>query len=424
MSRSVLAVTLLSLGIAFGGEYRGKFTPDAEYVLSGQLARDLPPLPKVPFHFVKDGFAADRISKVPPVGVHPRVVLSPEDIVAIQKKIALGEKAGNVFRVILRDLHNKAAQKDPYRHDYGGAPWAGIDPVACKAILAHLTADAKLGREAVDWTMKHARFLEPRIDILNTHPEAAAWKPNFYYWSRTGVKVGGVDYRQAYEEGGAKRIAELAKKGVTFFGEDNQYAYTSLGAEYDYAHKFMTDAERAYVRKIIHKSTFGKYTTGMEIPGHFFINNHMSMGAEFLTLILAIEGEEGYDPRVLEVYAPRLVDKMTYDISPDGILYENVKGFIPLHPIFAAGRRGDRTHLRHSHLLAMMTAKFANTQCVYNRYIKRGRGRPGHRPSDLATLPEEPRYWTVGTGSGPGGDASFAWSWVLKHLYPKDPVVD
>ena len=85
---------------------------------------------------------------------------------------------------------------------------------------------------------------------------------------------------------------------------------------------------------------------------------------------------------------------------------------------------GTEQDTREGRNLAFRAAKFANTQCVYNRYIKRGRGRPGHRPQELAKLPEEPRYWTVGTGSGPGGDASFAWSWVLKHLYPKDPVVD
>ena len=31
------------------GEYRGRFAPDADYVLDGKLARDLGPLPPVPF---------------------------------------------------------------------------------------------------------------------------------------------------------------------------------------------------------------------------------------------------------------------------------------------------------------------------------------------------------------------------------------
>ena len=157
-----------------------------------------------------------------------------------------------------------------------------------------------------------------------------------------GVRVGGLDYKTAYREGGADRVRELADERVGFFAEDNQWAYTSLGAEYDYSEPFMTDAQRDYVRSVISRATSGKYTTGMEIPGHFFINNHMSMGAEFYTLLLSIEGEEGFDVRAAEQCVPRLMDKLTYDISPDGILYENVKGFIPLYPIYAAGRRGKR----------------------------------------------------------------------------------
>lgn len=51
-------------------KHRGKFTPHAQHVLSGQLARDLPPLPEVPFRLMgaEDGFRAERISEVHTVG--------------------------------------------------------------------------------------------------------------------------------------------------------------------------------------------------------------------------------------------------------------------------------------------------------------------------------------------------------------------
>jgi hypothetical protein len=45
-------------------------------------------------------------------------------------------------------------------------------------------------------------------------------------------------------------VRKLAKKGIEFFGQDNQWAFTSLGAEYDYAYNFMTDEERALVRRL------------------------------------------------------------------------------------------------------------------------------------------------------------------------------
>ncbi|RMD75868.1 MAG: hypothetical protein D6820_13795, partial [Lentisphaerae bacterium] len=433
MKRYFLSILIqISIMGVIGGEgknsgeprYRGRFAPDADYVLSGQLHRDLPKLPPVPFRLDASGFAQERLSKVPPPGVHPRVVLSPEDLDHIRKVYQMGEKAPVVFRITIKDMRYKARHAKPYRADYTGAPWGGINPVTCRLILAHLDNDEQAGREAVKLVMEHARFLEPMIDIINTHPGARAWKDHFYYFSRTGLRVGGIPYVEAYQQGGRRRIEELARKGVEFIVYDNQYAYTSLGMEYDYGYRFMTEEERAYVRRIIAKSTAGKYTTGMELPGHMFINNHMSMGAEFLTLVLSIEGEEGYDPRILKAYTPRLIDKMTYDISPGGVLFENVKGFIPIYPIWAAARRSQQNLLRHTHLLAMMRAKVQNTQNLYSRFIARGRPRPGWRLPKVGEGAREERFWTVGTGSGPGGDASFFWTWLLRYFYPHDKLID
>ena len=415
---------MVAWNVGISAEYRGRFTPDAEYVLSGKLAADLPPLPKVPFSLEAPGFRDDLLSKAPAVGVHPRVVLSPCDIDEIKAKIARGEKADVVFRVCLRELRNKAAQPKPMRETFGNAPWGGLGVIAAKGLLALLTDDKDLGREAAEWTVKHAHFLEPCMELLNSHPDAQAFKDNFYYFSRAGIRVGGLDYAVAYREGGAERVRELAKKGVEFYGQDNQWAYTSLGAEYDYCEPFMTDAERDYVRSVISRSTSGKYTTGMEIPGHFFINNHMSMGAEFYALLLSIEGEEGFDARAAEQCVPRLMDKLTYDISPDGILYENVKGFIPLYPIYAAGKRGERNHLKHDHLRAWFAAKAHASENIRNRYFQRGRHRPGLRLPEVGKGNDDPRFWVLGADSGPGGHAAFVWGWVLKRLFPEDPIID
>ena len=110
---SMVACCLALAAAAGAGEYPGRFTPDANYVLSGQLARDLPPLPDVPFHYVREGYAAERLSEVPPVGTHPRVALSPSDIEAIRRKAEFGEKADRVFRVMYRELRNAAARPGP-----------------------------------------------------------------------------------------------------------------------------------------------------------------------------------------------------------------------------------------------------------------------------------------------------------------------
>jgi hypothetical protein len=70
---SVVVVLFASSLLLADEEYRGKFTPDADYVLSGQLREDIGPLPPMPYRYLteQDGFDASALSSVPPAGVHP-----------------------------------------------------------------------------------------------------------------------------------------------------------------------------------------------------------------------------------------------------------------------------------------------------------------------------------------------------------------
>ena len=378
-------------------EYRGHFTPDAENVLGGFLVKNMPPLPKASFRLIsdKEGFNPARLSKVPPPGIHPRVLMSPEDIQEIKNKIALGDKADTIFRKALDEIKLQAAGKSGLH-----------DPIYTKGLLALITDDQALGREAAKDIVERAKYLEPIVDILNTHPGTKGFRDNWWYYSRTNVKsVDGTPYKEAYEKGGAQLIRELAAKSVEFSTDSLD---AGLLYVYDYTYPFMTDEEISAVRRVIGKLTKNRYTSGMELPGHMFINNQMSMGQDFLLLALAIEGEEGYEPRILEQYTPRLYDNLSYDISPDGILYERLKGFIPHLAVLAAGRR-DANLLRHSHLRAMLYA------CAYNARKLYYAGKDGKPVA---------RSWHCGYGSGPIHDNILYSLWVMKPFYPDDPMLD
>lgn len=225
-------------GTAPAEEYRGHFAPKADYILSGQRDRELPPSPPVKVDFIGNGCRIDRLSDVPAASVHPRVVLSGSDIEQLRGKAKDGARADATFRYVFKHLQTLAAIPGPERPDFGNAPWRGLGSIGAKGLVALITEDRALGRDAVEWTVKHARFLEPRIDLLNSDPQSAGWRENFYYWARTGVRVGGLSYIDAFQQGGAARVAELAAKGVKFSIEDNQWSYTSLASEYDYAYAF------------------------------------------------------------------------------------------------------------------------------------------------------------------------------------------
>ena len=408
------AVALLPPGAAGGEEYRGRFTPDAEYVLSGQLRRDHEPLPEMPYRYVTDeeGYDASALSPVPPIGVHPRVLMSPCDIEAIRAKVAQGDKGDRWFRIIWNDI--KSAK--PFQHHHG---------LTSPALVALVGQDQKLGRELAKLLVEKALYIEPAAELMNSDPQMKPIRDNWYYYARMTVKrVGGVFYDDAYKAGGAENVKRLAEKGVEFSSDqDKQSAGTFFNTElraYDYIHPFMTEEERAIVRRVITTLTAGKYATGMELPGNLFINNHMSMGEDLLITHLAIEGEEGYDPRILKEYAPAVRNKLTYDISLAGHMHEKCKGFLPERAVVAISRRagdpetGALPLLRHDHLRAMVRAKVMDSANVYYALY----------PPPLGELDENKRVWWMGYGSGPWMDQFLSWAFLLRHVYPKDPVVD
>lgn len=85
MKYVILLLALLP-SLAFAREldesnfYKGSYAPDGDYVLNGDLIKDLPPPIEVPVHYDAPGFDASRLSPVPAPGVHPRIIIGPEDI--------------------------------------------------------------------------------------------------------------------------------------------------------------------------------------------------------------------------------------------------------------------------------------------------------------------------------------------------------
>lgn len=409
--------------------YKGNYGPDADYILSGGLIKDLPPPIKVPVDYKGKGFVAERLSKVPPPGVHPRVIMSPSDIENMKKMVKMGDKAPRFFRIQLEQLKRNKDWKVPQNFAYWHNPFGEDGKIAGWALLALLTDDKELGEKAAKATVDLANFLEPRVDILNSIKEAEPIKAVSYDFVRTGLRFGPFTYIEAYHAGGKKRVEELMKKyGVELAHTgDHTGAYYVLGWAYDYAYNFMTPEQRDIVRRVISKCTYGKYDTGMAIPGQMYINNHMSSGANWIPLALAIEGEKGYDERILPIAIWSLKNKLTYDLSSDGITYENTKGFIPVLAVLACARRqgadDPENLLKHSHLLSRANSNVEHARKLYNRYIGRHRYREGTPQLDkVKTGLDEPRFWRASGGSGSGGHLEF-W-YVLKHFYPNDPMID
>ncbi|MEM1108101.1 MAG: chitobiase/beta-hexosaminidase C-terminal domain-containing protein [Planctomycetota bacterium] len=396
------------------GAYRGRFTPPAEYVLSGRFADDMAPLPDVLWQYrtESEGYRQDVMSKVPPPGVHPRVLMGIEDIERIREKIRLGEDAPRYFRILL----NWALNQRP--------------DLVSRSFMALVMEDEEAGRKCVDELIALATEQEPMIDLLNHHPVFAGIRDNYYYWCRSEiVSVGGVPYKKAFREGGAERIHELARLSVETNAEHHFQVLPDTSGHvkandyyaYDYLHGFMTEPEREFIRSILKKITYGRYTSGMDMPGHWFINNHMSMSYDLVLAALCLEGQEGYDERVVREAAKALQNQLTYYISGGGLLYEKKKGFVPERPLLAITRRLEYPLLSHEHLYKMVMAKAMDSVNVFWRYNEL---RNHQTIANFGEGFQEPRLWYMGFASGPWMDSFFNVAFIMKFVYPDDPIVD
>lgn len=364
-------------------EYAPRPYPPAEEVLSGELDKKLPPGPLYPepVEPVAQGFQADRLSKIRAPGLHPRIIMSPEDIEQIRRYAFLRDSAPPAFQVAYAALKKSAEQGGDTIREY--PPWIGpCTPIACKALLALILEDRTMGCEVVPRILEHARQMAEKLVV---------WKETEF-----GEPLPGMQ--------GAKSF------GCMYAAP---YGHSmSLCMEYDYAHQFMTDEERATVRAVIADYTAGRYTSFMEMPDHFLINNHWGFAMNWWVGALAIEGEDGWDPRVGELGRRKVTAYVTSALSPSGMMFEGQKPNLPPYAILAAARRGPRSLAMHPHLHAYALA--AANSFWWKGAKKDAKGN------------ETPGRWMTGRIGyrGLGDEIRVLPDTMMKYFYPDDPLIN
>lgn len=379
-------------GDADPNEYPGRLWPAAEEVLNGTWRAQFPSPFPAEVHYKVPGFDTERLTKLPPPGVHPRILMTPEDVKRLQNEYKKGEKAGFVFKAIMRLLRDRS-KEDPHRFaPFGGnADWDWCPPLKAQAFLALITQDDELGKKVAQQVVEHAKYMEPRMDKVNAWEES---RGSFYYF-RFGQQ----------EKDAEGKIIPPERSTFT--------QITSLAFEYDYAYQWLSDEERALVRRVLNKMTHGKYASQMEMPGQFNINNHMALNSQFICVVAATEGEEGHDPRIMPKMIQCMEEQLTYNISNDGIMFESVKGSTPGLSVLTAARRKPEL-LRHNHLYQVVATAMRGVTYLNKDYMHHDRFRK-------EILPQEKDYqgqWqTFGGGSR---EAIF----MVKYFYPNDPIID
>ena len=216
-----------------------------------------------------------KFSSVPPIGVHPRVLLSPEDLPAWRAHVAHTYRGSKFFenRYASSRIDQLLAIEDNATDEELLAAYPHADPGSNHHLLfATLDAvyhdDAERGRELSRAIANFARVvLARRSDVKK--------------WGHSKENIGGVAGLTGIPAG----LGELWYRG----GVDFALAY-------DFLHNWMTPDQRAVCRRALSAATEDLVTWGMGFPKGRAISNwywyHGSLGP----MILAIEGEPGYRP--------------------------------------------------------------------------------------------------------------------------------
>ncbi|MDR1282526.1 MAG: hypothetical protein LBK99_17150, partial [Opitutaceae bacterium] len=217
-----------------------------------------------------------RFSAAPPPGIHPRILISPEDLPGVRERLkntAAGRRAWNAITSWTNICLNPSTRYDqPLR-----AAWDKLvagDPAALDAI----TEKNKWWRGNIGLLLQ----LEAFTALVTQDHER-------------GATAGAALATYAKISGGHVLAAHLAHQF------DN-----SIGYAYDLVYPFINDGQRAEIRAQIAAATRGRESHGMSLPAAAHTYNFMPHGMGLLLLALSIEGEEGYDPTIY----PRSVQVM------------------------------------------------------------------------------------------------------------------
>ncbi|MDX2082222.1 MAG: chitobiase/beta-hexosaminidase C-terminal domain-containing protein [Terrimicrobiaceae bacterium] len=298
VAKFVVAALLLSGSLVARDFYEpSPWKPRAILPTSDALGNDFwPPSSKEDVNFNDSAFDTSRLTPAPPPGVFPRVLMTPEDIERVRKKVELGDEAPAAFRVL---WEREKRKQSPF--------------------YALVVEDEKLGRELAEVLVNRMKALEPKLDKLDARPD----RDNLW----------------------------VAERSIVASGDPDPPTEIWSLIDYDYLHRWMTPEERKLAERLIARITKGRVSNFMVKPDHFLINNHKGFGMEFLRLLMLIEGLEGFDEAVYERASQKARVMLDHYLSRDGMCYESIKGWLNTSVYVALARRHPEL-LKHSRLRA------------------------------------------------------------------------
>lgn len=338
-------------------------TPEQLKVYEGPETK-WPAAPKSSYDF--SGFNQKLLgSKVPPPGVYPRVLFSPEDVPMLAKRVKhskIGQKSLIEMQYLFEQSFWNTNTSDGKifqklaNNDLAGLEWP--DDVRPDLVATINTAQ---------------QFKGEKPSIYNSH---VAYLPECFtsmalFCLLTGDDVHGRQVASAIANYFKLRESLLdnwlALSDTEFGGEQGNgtggttawrnlhglVAHMNLGLALDFAGKWMTADQKDSMRRFIAKATYGRRAYGQDSSVRFRDVNWVGWDLPNFIALTAIEGLEGFDREAWESGRDTVRAFCDFGIDDHGVVYES-NGKTPgsfqfiLLSMTASARRGEN-YFGHPH---------------------------------------------------------------------------
>ena len=353
-----------------------KATPEQLAILNGPATKwETTPKSK----FDETGFNAKMLgSKVPPPGVYPRILFSPEDVPLIAKRIesqVLGKKSLIEMEVLFKKswwnlatddgkLFEKLASGDIAEFRTTHALFAenqfakykpGIqnshvsyipECLTSMGLYALLKGDDRLGSKVAKAFVNYYRLREPFVDAWNNTSDS--------------------EFGSSAIQGDGSLFALNGNGSTTHWrGMHGTVAHMNLGLGFDFCAKWMDDAQKQDMYRIIAKATYGKRAYGQDAPIRFRDVNWVGWDLPHYIALLAIEGQAGFDREACDENRDTVRAFCEWGIDASGVVFES-NGKTPgsfqfiLHSMVALARRGENL-FGHPHWRSLLAGQIQMT---------------------------------------------------------------